>query len=251
MTRLFLTCRPAAKTLAYAAGVAAGAAVLAACGHSAPTRFFTLDPAPPAAPAVAGYAGPPVKVLSVNIPPALDREELVSEGPAGEVQVHDFEHWAAPLGQTARQTLVQDLAARLPTGRVLGPGTPGGEGVATLSADVVAFQAGPAGATLQADWSLTLPGGAAGPLVWRAPIRAYQAPGAGGGEGPATAAAMSALLGQLADQIAAVLPAEAAALQARQAEALARTQAAARPAAVRTVTQTRTVQQQSRTTPGA
>jgi uncharacterized protein len=208
------------KTLAYAAGVFAGAGVLAACGHSAPTRFFTLDPTPAAAP-LAAYAGPPVKVLAVAIPPQLDREELVSEGPAGEVTVHDFEHWAAPLGQTARQTLVQDLAARLPAGRVVGPDMPGGDGVATLSADVVAFQTGPGGATLQVGWSLTLPGAPAGPLVWRSPILALQAQAAGEG-GAGTAAAFSALLGQLADRIAADLPVEAAGLQAERAEALAR-----------------------------
>jgi uncharacterized protein len=210
------------KTLAYAAGVFAGAGVLAACGHSAPTRFFTLDPTPAAAPLLA-YAGPPVKVLAVAIPPQLDREELVSEGPAGEVTVHDFEHWAAPLGQTARQTLVQDLAARLPAGRVVGPDTPGGDGVATLSADVVAFQAGPGGATLQVGWSLTLPGAPAGPLVWRSPILALQAPAAGEG-GAGTAAAFSALLGQLADRIAADLPAQAAQLESQRAAEVAQAQ---------------------------
>jgi uncharacterized protein len=246
MSRRIRPAVPPPKVLGYAALVGLGAAVLAACGHSAPTRFFTLDPVAPAAPAAAAaYAGPPLKVLAVNIPPALDREELVSEGAGGEVRVHDFEHWEAPLGQTARQVLIQDLAGRMPAGAVLGPAAPGGEGMAALSVDVVAFHAGPEGTTLQAGWSVSLPGrpGAPGPLVWRAPLVQLQGTAAGEG-GSGTAQAFSALLGQLADRIAATLPAEAARLQAEQALAVERAQVqaleAARAARPRTPTTTTT-----------
>ena len=99
----------------------------------------------------------------------------------GEIKVHDFEHWSAPLGLSARQVLVQDLAARLPAGRVLGPDSPGGAQIATLSVDVVAFRSGASGATMQASWSVVLPGGA-----WRdrgagrAPLAAAAPAGAGG-----------------------------------------------------------------------
>ena len=89
---------------------------LAACGHSDPTRFFTLDALPPTAPTA--YAGPPLRVRAVHIPPALDRAELARETSPGEVSVDDFAHWAAPLGQTARQVLTEDLAARLPSGEI-------------------------------------------------------------------------------------------------------------------------------------
>jgi uncharacterized lipoprotein YmbA len=50
-----------------------GAAVLVACGTSPPTRFFTLDAAPPATAPASAYAGAPLRVVAVNIPPALDR----------------------------------------------------------------------------------------------------------------------------------------------------------------------------------
>ena len=227
------------KLAAYAVLIAAGAGVLAACGHSAPTRFFTLDPVAPAAPSAVAYAGPPLKLTSVNIPPALDREELVSELSGGEVQVHDFEHWEAPLGQIARQAMIQDLAARLPAGAVLGPAAPGGAGVATLSADIVSFQAGPGPATLQAGWSLTLPGlpDAPAPRVWRAPLAQLQAPAAGG-DGAATAQAFSALVAQLSDQIAAALPAQVARLEAEQLQVAAETRAAALASRPRTTTLT-------------
>ena len=189
-------------------------AMLAACA-SAPTRFFTLDPIGPAQPPAAAYPGPPVKVLAVNIPPALDREELVSETAPGEVKVHDLEHWEAPLGLTARQVLIQDLAARLPAGGVLGPSSPGGDGVATLSVDVVSFGAGPEGARMQASWSASLPA-AAGPQVFRAPLATLQVP-TPSDTGAGRAQAFSALLAQLSDQIAAELPVQMQAMAARAA----------------------------------
>ena len=204
------------------------AATLSACA-SAPTRFFILDPVAPSQPPTAAYTGPPVKVLAVNIPPALDREELVSEPAPGEVKVHDLEHWEAPLGLTARQVLIQDLAGRLPSGGVLGPAAPGGDGVATLSVDVVSFRVGPDGARMQASWSASLPS-AAGPQVFRAPLTLLQTAGMPDG-GAGTAEGFSALLGQLSDQIAATLPVQVQAMAAR---------AAAQPTPVQTTTRSTT-----------
>ncbi len=181
----------------------ASSAMLTACA-SAPTRFFTLDPVTPSQPLAAAYPGPPVKVQAVNIPPALDREELVSETAPGVVRVHDLEHWEAPLGLTARQVLVQDLAGRLPAATVLGPASPGGESVVALSVDIVSFRAGPEGAQMQASWAASLAGGAA-PQVYRSPLTTLQGPGASP-DGAGTAQAFSALLGQLSDQIAVTLP---------------------------------------------
>ena len=231
-----MTRRPGFHGLAPLGFLLASGALLAGCA-SAPTRFFTLDPVAPAQPSAAAYPGPPVKVLAVNIPPALDREELVSETAPGEVKVHDLEHWAAPLGLTARQVLVQDLAGRLPAGAVLGPASPGGDGVATLSVDVVSFHAGPEGAQMQASWNAALPG-VAGPQVFRSTLMTLQAAGASPG-GAGAARAFSALLGQVSDQIAATLPAQLQALAQMQAQAAARAMPTSR---MRTTTQTRTSQ---------
>ena len=228
---------PRPALLAYTALIFGGGVVLTACGHSSPTQFFTLDAVPPAAAARAAYAGPPVKVLAVHIPPTLDREELVSESPAGVMQVHDFERWEAPLGLTARQTVIEDLVGRLPAGAVLGPSAPG-EGAATLTADVVAFQADNGGATLQAAWSVTLPGAAA-PMTWRAPMAIFQGPSGGDG-GAATVHAFSLLLGQLSDEIAADLPTALAELQTERVRAEAAARAAAQPSRVTTRTKSTT-----------
>ena len=187
-------------------------ALLTACA-SAPTRFFTLDPVVPiaaSAPAGGNYPGPPLKIVAVNIPPSLDRTELVEESSPGEMKVNDFEHWEAPLGLVARQALTQDLVSRLPAGGILGPNTPGGLNVGTLSVDIVSFQATTAGATMQVTWSISLPAqaGLSGPIVWRAPLEQLQAQTSGTG-GAATAGAFSALLGQLADRITADLATKA------------------------------------------
>ena len=203
MTRPPRSRRGARPRVLASFGLLLASATLASCA-SAPTRFFTLDAVAPSQPAGAAYAGPPVKVLAVNIPPALDREELVSETAPGEVKVHDLEHWEAPLGLTARQVLIQDLAGRLPAGSVLGPASPSGDGVATLSVDIVSFHAGPDGARMQAAWSASLPS-VGGPHVLRAPLTLLQTAGMADG-GAGTAQAFSALLGQLSDQIAATLP---------------------------------------------
>ena len=217
-------------------------ALLAACA-SAPTRFFTLDPVAPAQAVAGAYSGPPVKLVAVNIPPQLDREELVSETAPGEVKVHDLEHWEAPLGLTARQTLIEDLAARLPAGRVLGPATPAGAEAAILSVDVVSFNVGPQGAQMQVAWTLTLPAAAEdpAPAVFRAPLMQLQAP-VSGAHGGATAAAFSALLGQVSDQIASALPAQ---IQAQaEAQAMARAQRAMHATRTRTTTMTHTTPRQ-------
>ena len=216
-----------------------GCALLAACA-STPTRFFTLDPVAPVQPVASGYGGPALKVLAVHIPPELDRAELVEENPIGEIKVHDFEHWSAPLGLTARQVLIQDLAGRLPAGMVLGPDAPAGANVTTVSVDVVAFHAGPSGSTMQAGWNAALPtAGAGAPMLLRSPLQQLQGPVASGG-GSGTAEAFSALLGQLSDQIAATLPARVEQAMARQAEQAAEARAQTEAAAVRNTTQTRT-----------
>jgi uncharacterized lipoprotein YmbA len=205
-----LTRRRFPRRVAFAVSLA-GAVVLVACGTSPPTRFFTLDATPPSAPSASAYAGPPLRVAAVDIPPALDRVELVSEIGPGEMKVHDFERWEAPLGLTARQVLTQDLAARLPPGQVLGPGG-AAPGVVTLSVEVLSFQASDGQATMQASWTLRMPPAPPGPhgaappppTLIRSALVQLSAP-APGVAGASTAAGFSALLAQLADRIAAGL----------------------------------------------
>jgi len=126
---------------------------LVACGHSDATHFFTLFPVAPAQPVAETSIGPPIRLRRVTIPPALDRVELTREIAPGEVKVSDFEHWAAPLGQTAVQVLAQDLAARLPAGALIPPAAPLPPGGVDVDVDILAFNVADGQAVMQASWS--------------------------------------------------------------------------------------------------
>lgn len=93
--------------------------LLAACGHSAPTQFFTLDSQPPVRSPTSIGQGDPIRVLAVRMPPLLDRLEVAREVSPASVQVDDLDRWSAPLGELARGALTQDLAERLPGVQVL------------------------------------------------------------------------------------------------------------------------------------
>jgi len=177
----------------------AGLALLAGCGHSPPTHFFTLDPAPPKAPAASRLAHP-VRLGAVHIPPALDRPELVTKPSANRLSIDEQNQWAAPLGDMIRRTLAQDLLARLPSGSFLAPDAPRGGGAEVLTVDILALDAAPGG-QVHADiaWSLLAPDGK--PRLTRQ--ARLDAPG--GSEPGAQAAAISTILGHLADDIAAAL----------------------------------------------
>jgi uncharacterized lipoprotein YmbA len=171
--------------------------LLAGCGHSPPTRFFTLDPAPPSRPATAATAMAPVQLDAVHIPAALDRPQVVTQLGANRLDVHDFDQWASPLGEMMRRTLAQDLLARLPEGTFILPDAPRPQNIRGLVVNVLQIDAAPGGqVTLQASWTLMEPGAARPALIRNVQLTASAGPGPQG-----TAAAMSQLLGQLADQI--------------------------------------------------
>jgi uncharacterized lipoprotein YmbA len=181
---------------------------LAACGHSAQTRFFTLDPIAPAQPIAATSVGPSIRLRRVTIPPALDRVELTREISPGEVKVSDFEHWAAPLGQTAVQVLAEDLAARLPAGALIPPAAPLPTGGVDIDVDILAFNVADGQAVMQVSWSeIARPspppkGGQPPPPRSTTQLVDLTAPVDASG-GLAEAQGLSRLLGQLADRIAA------------------------------------------------
>jgi hypothetical protein len=164
---------------------------------------FTLAAAPPAI-APSAYAGRSFRVDAVHLPSALDRVEVVRQTGAERLQVDDLDHWGAPPGDLARRALTQDLVARLPAGVVIYPDSPKPPGAGGLVVDVLAFQRTDQGYLLDASWTLlTDPPGASPP---GGQVRLVD-PDAGGGDAGGEAAALSRLLGQLADAIAAGLPA--------------------------------------------
>jgi uncharacterized lipoprotein YmbA len=172
--------------------------LLAACGHSPETQFLTLDPVP-GAPAAAAWRGPPVRIPSVAVPPALDRVEFTRQTAPGEMKVDDLVHWSAPLGMLARNTLILDLAQRLPAGAVAPPDAPAQPGGLRVTVSILSFAVTGGVASMEAAYEIAGDDAAAatGPRQW------VQLTAASAGAAPLdTARAFSTLLGLLADRMA-------------------------------------------------
>ncbi len=99
------------KPLRTCLAVLALAAVLTGCGTSPAPRYHALGGAAPAQ--VSGGARRLVEILPVAVPERLNREELVLTGDAGQLDVRDNDHWAAPLPDEIRQILTDTLWRRL------------------------------------------------------------------------------------------------------------------------------------------
>jgi len=182
------------------------ASALASCA-GAQTKFYTLDAAPAAGPVQSGYAGPPIRVDAVHIPPALDRPELVRETAQNHLTVSDNDHWAAPLGEMVRRTLTQDLSARLPAGKVIFPDAPKPPGSAGVVIDILAITPAGSDVVMDVSWTILSPSAkpeqASRPAAEQHMARLTTPQGAKGVA--ANAAELSDLTSQLAQAIAASL----------------------------------------------
>lgn len=171
---------------------------LAACASSPPTRYFALDPVAPAGGA-GTVAGEPVKIDAVHIPPALDRNSLVRGESDNQLNISSQDRWAGDLGEMIRRVLTQNLASRLPSGMVIAPESPAPPSARGVVIDILTFQPqGPGEVVLDADWTL-LEGTQSNPVLRRSVHLSTTGAASAQGE----AAAMSTLLGQLADGMAA------------------------------------------------
>jgi uncharacterized protein len=172
---------------------------LAGCASSPPTRYFALDPAPPATAAdQTNASAAPVKVDAVHIPPALDRDSIVRGESDNQLQISSQDRWAGDLGEMIRRVLTQDLAQRLPSGMVIAPESPAPPTARGLVVDILTFQPQGGEVVLDADWTL-LQGTQSNVVARRSVHLTVSAPPSAQGE----AESMSTLLGQLADGIAA------------------------------------------------
>lgn len=84
------------------------------------STIYSLDPIAPAAPLA--KKGSPVAIDSVELPPGLDRREIVVRKPNGELEIRANELWPANLQPLVMHALAFDLASRLPEGMVVLPG---------------------------------------------------------------------------------------------------------------------------------
>lgn len=176
------------------------ALALAACA-SAKTYTYTLSAVPPAGgPVVSHPLASPIEVGEVGIPAVIDRTSIVLTAPGDQLQVSQNDVWGAGLRDLIRRTLSEDLAERLPDGSVLQPGTPARSARLRIVAVAIQQFEGSTGGvvTLRADWTVVRSGETPKGKPHHADIQLNAA----GGTVPAIVPAMSAALGQLADEIA-------------------------------------------------
>lgn len=87
------------------------------CGHSAASRFYTLDStASPEATPGASYT---VAVGPVSVPATVDRPQFVVQEAPNRAAIDEFNRWAAPLDESIARVVAGDLAALLGTPRVV------------------------------------------------------------------------------------------------------------------------------------
>lgn len=175
--------------------------LLAGCGFLSRTKntFYSLETIPAAGP-VASVAGAPIGIDGVELPPGLDRREIVVRGADQKLEVRGTQQWAGPLEDMVIHTLAFNLANRLPEGMIVLPGQ--AKPAAMRSVHVVLEDLAPGPDRvfmLDARWVLTSPGA---PGVTR---RERITVNAGSLESASVASAMSQALATLADRIAAAL----------------------------------------------
>jgi hypothetical protein len=83
------------------------------CLGSKPSRFYTLDST--ASSDGAAPARVAVLVSPVTIPASVDRPQLVLHVAANQVEIDEFERWAAPLADSIARVVAADLSALLGT----------------------------------------------------------------------------------------------------------------------------------------
>jgi uncharacterized lipoprotein YmbA len=129
--------------------------LFAACSFFSQSKnnFYALDPVSPTGPVVTMH-GVAVGIGGIELPPGLDRRELVVRKADQQLDVRSTEQWAASLQPLVLHALAVDLARRLPEGTVILPGEakPAG-GVRSIDVVFEELAAGPdAKITVDASW---------------------------------------------------------------------------------------------------
>jgi uncharacterized lipoprotein YmbA len=97
--------------------------LLSGCSFFSRTKndIYSLDRIPGTATAIASR-GTPIGLESLELPPGLDRREIVVRKADHQLEVRPNELWSAGLQTAVLHTLAFDLASRMPEGMVVLPG---------------------------------------------------------------------------------------------------------------------------------
>lgn len=168
---------------------------LAACSSPDP-EYYALQPVPGAAHAAPAQV---IEVRRPGVPAMLDRQEIVLDGTQYRLELRNDARWAEPFGDMVARVLVRDLAQRLPAARVFAEGGAlSADPALRVELDIQTLAADAKGVVhLSGAYALTAPGGHVARGSGRIDLTA---PTSGGPAG--LAAAMSGLVGMVADRVA-------------------------------------------------
>lgn len=177
--------------------------LLAGCGffRQQKKNYYSLETLRPETPPVA-RTGVPIGIDAIELPPSIDRREIVVRQADGKRELRGSELWSAPIKTMTVHTLAFDLAGRLPEGMVILPGqAKPAAGMRSIYVVIEQFAAGPESVlVLDARWILRTPGAADLTHHERIDVPLSSLGSAD------IAAAMSRALATLADRIVAGLP---------------------------------------------
>jgi uncharacterized lipoprotein YmbA len=173
--------------------ILASALLLSACAGSPENHYFTLSTVPPKSQPAAGR--PQFHLTTVKLPDLYDRPQMVTRTGPQSVDIDEYDRWAESFERMTARILAEDIALRRPQG---GGPLPDAASQKRLQVAVEEFAADRATgeALLSGNWKITEPDGTA-----RGAPFSFTRPVAGGADPAAVAAALSALLGRLADEI--------------------------------------------------
>jgi len=158
---------------------------LAGCAGTPESRYFTLSPAPPAAAPGPGRA--PLHLALLRLAALYDRPQMVRRTGPQAVSIDEFDRWGEPLDRLTARILAEDLASRRPWS---GGPLPAISRMPQLRVTIDDFLADSGTARLTGRWREDARGGE---FSFTEPLS--------GSDPAAMAAAMSVLLGKLADEI--------------------------------------------------
>jgi uncharacterized lipoprotein YmbA len=177
----------------------------AGCVGSPPTKLYTLSAVGPSASEIRPpQSNPAVIALGpVTLPDYIDRPQIVTRQSAFRLELAAYDQWAAPLYDMLPRVLVEDLALRLPSDRVVSfPQVSEASFDYRVAVDVSRFDVDATGqATLAARWQLY---SRTTPRALQVADDVLQRRSEGEGYG-SYAASLSGVLADLADRIAQAL----------------------------------------------
>ena len=141
------------RRLAVLTALCAFATLVAGCGSTPSSRFYTLNGT--ATPATTS-SNLSLTVGPVSVPAAVDRPEIVVSAGANQVALDQFNRWVSPLGDNISRAVAENLVALLGTPRVtLFPQALSAEADFRVTVEVLRFESTPGeSAMLDAVWGV-------------------------------------------------------------------------------------------------